>query len=149
MKERRVRDERRGEAAQRNWVSFVPSGGQGATQHGVRNLKRKEYVCDEAHLVQNRCDQQVFPPQELAVGAPGVLVRVEPAGEQKHGSAVALHHVAPERGWRWARALASAPKSLPVCVCVRVWVFVCVCVCSNVGNYNLNFEFSGMCKCGS
>lgn len=43
------------------------------------DLKKKECVCAETCRVQNRCDQQVFTPQELAIGGPGVAVRVEPA----------------------------------------------------------------------
>lgn len=58
------------------------------------DVKRK-CVCAGANRVQNRCDQQVFPPQELAVGAPGLTVRVEPAGAQRHGSVVALHYGTP------------------------------------------------------
>lgn len=39
-------------------------------------------VC--TYRVQYRCDEQVFPPQELTVHRPGVAVRVEPAGKHKN-----------------------------------------------------------------
>lgn len=92
MKERGKRDERSG-GNKETPVSCFPTGGQGATLFRDCDLRRKVCVCAVADRVQNRCDQQVFPPQELAVDAPSVAVRVEPAGEQRHRSAVALHHV--------------------------------------------------------
>lgn len=55
-------------------------------------LKRQVCVCALANRVQNRCDQQVFSPQELAVSAPGVVVRVEPAGVQRHRLVTTLHY---------------------------------------------------------
>lgn len=102
-------------------MSCFPTGGQGAILLIDCYLKREVCVCALTDRIQNRCDQQVFPPQELAVSTPGVDVRVEPGGTEtrvrEHSSSCYIIK-------RLEAGHSSNPKTS---VCVLLCLCECVC----------------------